>query len=100
MPSAGTTQRKPAHHNAVFVDAKATFDVGERLEEVDLTRKFAPIAVPTVGLKQERIRARKLAGGLGHRIDEVDLGQRLVAPVEPGIQPESLRLSVSEGGRQ
>ena len=57
--------------------------VRQALERVHFAGELIGVAVPAVGVEDERVLGRELARALLPAIDEVDLGEQLAAAVPP-----------------
>ena len=81
---------KPRTSEAVLVDGVVAPDGVERFEEVDFAGEFAGVAVAAVEVQDDGVARRELAGGLLARGDEVELGERFIAAVEPGVEAPAM----------
>src|SRR5262249_47837616 len=65
-------------------------DALERLEEVHLARQLVRAAVAPVRLENEGVRPDERTAAAVRVVQEVDLAERLVAAVEPGVEPPAV----------
>ena len=63
LPASRSAHRKATDHDAIVVDRVATFDVGQRFEQIDLAGQFVGVAVAAVEMHHESVGGRELAQG-------------------------------------
>src|SRR5262249_25700415 len=87
LPARRPAHREPAGHEPVLVEPVVLSRVLQTLQRVDLAGELVRVAVPAVGVQDERARRRDDAAGGLLRADEVDLRAQLAAAVPPEVEP-------------
>ena len=88
VPGRGTSHRKTANDNAIVVDAIPRPDGIERLEGVDFAGELVGVAIPSVGMQDDRVGRRESSDVPFPIPQEVHLAQRFAPAVEPEIEPK------------
>src|SRR5258706_2698464 len=86
MPARRAAHRESSDDDSILVDRIALLDALQRLEEIHLARELARVAEAAVEMTNDRVGGAELAGGFQPALEEPELGERLVAPVQPEVQ--------------
>ena len=94
MPAARTAHGEAAYRHSGAVDRILFRRVLECFEDIGFARELERVAVASVGMEHEGVCRSEVAGGALPVADELQLGQVVVASVQPDIESSRLfRLS-------
>jgi len=91
VPGGSAAHREATDRDPILVDLVARLDVGESLEGIDLARELGGVAVAAVGMQDEGVLGRELAGVFAVVVEKVDLAQQLASTVKPDVEPVAER---------
>src|SRR5205814_7979476 len=90
MPRARATHRKAADRNPFFVDRILRLHMFDPFEHIGLPRKLKRVAEPAIRVQHDCICGSEIAQGALAVANKFQLGQPIVATMQPYIEPVPL----------